>query len=126
MVEKKQSFYVGLKEPIELRKNLLECSKMTVKSLQKYERFKDLRRRKIEHILNLKTIIKEIKRLNNDLISKLPETKINERKVKTTIPKGKKEIEDELGKGEIKKMNELEKLEAELSSIESKLDTISS
>lgn len=125
--EKEKAFYVGVKEPIDLRKNLLECSKIVVKSLQKYERFKDIRKKKIENIINLKGIIKEIKKLNNNLISKLPETKIKaERKEKTTIPKGKKEVEGEISKTEIKKTNELEKLEAELSSIESKLNTLSS
>ncbi len=125
--EKEEVFYVGVKEPIDLRKNLLECSKIVVKSLQKYEKFKDIRKKKIENIINLKGIIKEIKKLNNNLISKLPETKIKaEKKEKTTIPKGKKEVEGEISKTEIKKTNELEKLEAELSSIESKLDILSS
>jgi DNA replicative helicase MCM subunit Mcm2 (Cdc46/Mcm family) len=125
--EKEKAFYVGVKEPIDLRKNLLECSKIVVKSLQKYEKFKDIRKKKIENIINLKGIIKEIKKLNNNLISKLPETKIKaERKERKIVPKGKKEVEGEISKTEIKKTNELEKLEAELSSIESKLDTLSS
>jgi len=125
--EKEKMFYVGIKEPIDLRRNLLEYSKMVVKSLQKYEKFKDLRREKIEHILKLKSAIREIKKLNNDLLLKLPETKIKfERKERKKIPKGKKEIEEELSKKEIIKMNELEKLEAELSSIEAKLNTLSS
>jgi len=127
MAEKEKAFYVGIKEPLDLRKNLLEQSKMVVKSLQKYERFKDIRRKKIENIMNLKNIIKEIKKLNNDLMSKLPETKIKtERKERKIVPKDKKEIEVELSKTDIKKMGELEKLEAELSSIESKLNTLSS
>lgn len=125
--EKVKSFYVGLKDPTDLRRNLLECSKMVVRSLQKYERFRDLRRQKIENTLKLKSIIKEIKKYNNDLMSMLPETKVKEKKKeKTKIPKGKKEIEEEISKAEIKKMSELEKLEAELSSIESKLDTLGS
>ena len=125
--EKEKVFYVEVKEPLDLRKNLLEYSKMVVKSLQKYERFKELRRQKIEYMFTLRGIIKEIKRLNNDLISKLPETKVKEEKRERKVfPKGKKEIEEEISKAEIKKMNELETLEAELSSIEAKLNTLSS
>lgn len=125
--EKEKIFYVEIKEPIELRRNLLEYSKMVVKSLQKYERFKDLRKQKIEYTLNLKRIIKEIKKLKNELVSKLPETTIKvEKKKKKIFPKGKKEIEDEISKREIKKMSELEKLEAELGSIEAKLNTLNS
>ncbi len=125
--EKEKVFYVEVKEPLDLRKNLLEYSKMVVKSLQKYERFKELRRKKIEYTITLRGIIKEIKRLNNDLISKLPETKVKEgKRERKVFPKGKKEIEEEISKAEIKKMNELEKLEAELSSIEAKLNTLSS
>jgi len=124
--EKEKVFYVEVKEPLDLRKNLLEYSKMVVKSLQKYERFKELRRQKIEYMFTLRGIIKEIKRLNNDLISKLPETKVKEEKRERKVfPKGKKEIEEEIIKAEIKKMNELETLEAELSSIEAKLNTLS-
>lgn len=120
--EKEKAFYVGIKDPVDLRRNLLEYSRMVVKSLQKYEKFKDARIRKIENIMSLKNIIKDIKKLNNDLVSKLPETKAKtERRI---IPKGRKE--EEVSREDVIKMDELEKLETELSSIEAKLNTLGS
>ena len=117
-------FYVGIKEPFELRKNLLESSKMIIKSLQKYQKFKDIKLRKSEYLSELKDIIKEIKKLNLLLNSKLPETDI--KLSRTVLPNGKKEPEETMTKADIKKKNELEKLESELSSIESKLDSLNS
>ncbi len=50
-------FYVGIKNPIDVRKNLLESSKYIIKNLQRHERFKAIRGEKIGQIMKLKEIM---------------------------------------------------------------------
>jgi len=117
--KKEESYFVGVSDPIEVRRNILESSKNMIHVLQKYERFKTLREKKIENITRLNQTIKEINTLISKLKAELP--KPPKRK------KAFKEEKEEEVKGKpterkpTKEKSELEKLEEELNKVEEKL-----
>lgn len=122
--EEEEKFYVGISNPTSLRRNLLEGSKNIIGSLQRYEKSKDIRKKKIEKIFELRKLIRSIKKLNSSLNSKLPYfPKVTKKRVKKKIEK--ESIEPELEK-EIEKVksSELKKLEDELKNIESELSKL--
>ena len=46
--EEDQVFFVGIKDPIEIRRSILESSKEMLQYLQRAERFKEVRKEKEE------------------------------------------------------------------------------
>jgi len=134
MPEKNDVFFIGIKEPALSRRLMLECVKDVIKSLQKYEKFRLIRKKEIESLFELKNIINEIDMLNLQLKGALPKTKLR------IVPKKKNVKEEPIKKHEIaehkkklhktehkiiyRKPSELEKLESELNDIESKLDNL--
>ncbi len=122
--EKEKKFYVGLNNPSSIRRNLLEASKDIIKSLQRYEKSKSIRKEKIETIFEVRKIIRDIKKNISLLNSKLPgfpneiKRKVRKEKVKVD-PELKKEIEHA-------KSSELKKLEDELKNIEGELSKLGS
>lgn len=134
--KKDEIFYVGIRDPIEIRRSLLESSKDMVHSLQRFERFKEVRKEKLESLHELKKTMSIVKKLMGQLKHALPEASIRvelgkeKRKVnlKKQTPKKtekktnpKKEIVERVSR---KEMGELEKLESELSAIEGKLSRL--
>lgn len=129
------SYYVAIKEPLETRRHLLESTKKVIMSLQNYHKLLLIRKEKLSHLENLKQSIKELSYLNLKLSQKLPDYNIeimssfkkqSERpsKKKETEKKKKNESTDNKKKEKEKKIHEqseLEKLEASLAAIESKL-----
>ena len=113
---KENIFYVGVKDPIELRKSLLESSRDIIKSLQKHESFKEIREEKTEQIIKLKNVMSDIEKLNKRLKAELPKIEL---RAKEEISKKYKKIKPS------KNISEIEKLEKELDFIESKLNEIS-
>ena len=107
---KENTFHVGIKDPIELRKNLLESSRDIIKSLQKHERFKAIREEKIEQIIKLKNVMGDIEKLNKRFKAELP--KIELRAKKEEISKKYKKTKP------FRNISEVEKLEKELDFIE--------
>lgn len=124
--EKEKKFYVGLKNPVSIRRNLLEASKDIIKSLQRYERQREIRKQKIEAIFKVRKLVKDVKRLTSTLNSKLPympkAIKRKERK-KSEKEKIAPELKKELEKV---KATDLKKLDDELRSIEAELNKLSS
>jgi len=118
--EKKEIFYVGLKDPTEVRRNLLEASREIVIFLRTYENFKRVRIQKIEEIDKLKLLIQEVTRVLNKLRRELPKTRLRE-KSEETIRKGGVRKLPRIPKRKISAAGEIGKLEAELSDIEEKL-----
>jgi len=151
--KKEEVFFVGIKDPIELRRSLLESSKEMVQYLQRNERFKEIRKEKAEEILKLKALIEDMQKLMRKVKSELPKTNIRASakkrvekeehkqaavaKRKRTMAKNKKQEEKAAKKAakakevpaappeKPKKLSDLEKLEAELGEIESQLTKIS-
>ena len=94
-MSEEEDYYVNIREPSDLRRNLLETSRQGVLSWQKYEHFKI--NRKKEELDNLKRTLREINelmaRLKKELPAKksknLPKVAIPERKI-VSIAKAKK------------------------------------
>jgi TolA-binding protein len=145
-VKKEQDvLYVGLSDPIELRRTILEATKDAVEMLQKYEKFRAVREEKVATINQLQEQLREIAKLVAKLKAEMPKVDIRiklhseqemierERKAAKEAEKQKKQKEKKYKttlkipiKGVSKKseLGELEKLEAELTNIEQKLGKI--
>lgn len=125
MTKKEENpLFVGITSGDELRRGLLECSKSILESLKEYENFKGLREEKIKMIYKLRGEIKEVSRFINKLRTNLPKVKevgIKKPEFKKAKAEKPKMIRVEKPKGK----TEIEKLEEELSEIESKLNSLS-
>jgi len=120
-MEETKGFYVGVKEPVSLRRNLLESSKSIVQSLKDYEKLKSIREERHEKILEFKNKIDEMTILLSDLKEHLPRHGLREGVyVKNKTEKTKK---GKTKKVEIK-TNEIEMLENDLAEIESRLGSM--
>jgi len=69
-------FFIRIDNPPLFRRTLLEASKESIDALKNYDRFRDIRARKIELVLKLKNIVKEITMLLDRLKSDLPTTEV--------------------------------------------------
>lgn len=103
-------FYMGIKDPMGLRKALLDCSRGILKSLQNYEDYNSLRDRKVAYILKLKEDVAEINRLSAKLRSILPEEE-----EKKKHPKKSKKKTGEYDIGDLSE--ELSEIEAKMSKL---------
>lgn len=74
--EKKEVFYVGVQDPVEVRRTVLETSKDMVEFLQKHEKLKAVRDEKTEAIRHLREDVRQLKTLINKLRRALPKTKL--------------------------------------------------
>jgi len=111
-------YFVEIKEPVDIRRNILSSSKQIIQILQRYERIKILRVKKIEKMAVLRALNKEI----NLLVAKLKKSfPIAEMRVKLgkeeKKPKKREEKEEFAG-------DDLRKLELELRMIENKIDRL--
>jgi hypothetical protein len=139
--KEEKSYFVSLRNPLELRRHLLESARKSVYSLQSYQKILLLRERKSKELVLLRQSLKELLYLDKKLNEKLPEhdTELlrNPRKVKDdSVPINKsiskkpiKKVESEKKVEQpkpqpIKEKTDLEKLEESLSSIEQKLQNI--
>jgi len=146
--EKKEVFYVSVQDPIELQRSLLESSKEMLQMLARYEKFKEVRKEKHETIFSLKAEIADLQKMVNKLKVLLPEThlRIALKQERARMSKAKekkgKESQKKVQKGKVvlktaavevvakeehlsrTELSELNKLEAELADIESKLGTL--
>lgn len=83
-----KEFYVGIVNPKEVRKNLLESSKIFVQALQRYEKVKEIKEEKQKKIVELKGIIADISFTITELRTHLPDYTI------TSLPKKEKKKEE--------------------------------
>lgn len=111
-----KGFYVGVKEPVSLRRNLLESSKGIVQGLKDYEKLKLIREKRHEKILEFRDKINEILTLLSGLKEYLPKHELKEEVyVKSKTEKTKKvDI----------KTDDIERLEQDLAEIESRLGSM--
>ena len=128
-------FCVRLREPYELRRNILETLRELLELLQRCEKFKQIRHEKVERIRKLVTLMKETNKLMGRLKVKLPQTNLKgivlrETPVKTQKPYDKKNkkgksVEEKTEKVPKREMTEIDRLESELKAIEGKLRNLS-
>ena len=139
MKAKEQSndlFFVEVRDPAEVRRNILETLRQILSVLQRFEKFKGIRDEKLQKIQKLRILVREANRIANELKSRMPQTNLRAAAVKETKhiqrvsrhSHKKKEREAKEAKPEKqpkpKKLTELERLESELSAIEGKLKTL--
>ena len=105
-------YFVQIRDPIDVRKGLLENSKQIIQVLQRYERIKHLRVKKLEKITQLKDIHRAINLLVVKLKKQFPQVDF---RVPIQVDERKKNIPSD----------ELRKLEAELKMIEDKIGMLS-
>lgn len=127
-------FFVQVKEPNEVRRNILETLKEIVEVLQRFEKFKHIRHEKLENIQKLKGLLKDANKMLGNLKLKLPQTNLRATAVRETPRQSKKihhlknkkgkPAEEKSEKAPKRETTELEKLESELSAIESKLKSL--
>ncbi|MAG15975.1 hypothetical protein CMO88_02845 [Candidatus Woesearchaeota archaeon] len=129
MTEKEEPIYVGVENPVEIRRALLESSKSLIKILQENESRRQRREQKHKFVVELKSKIKEINQLIIHLKSELPKIKMSslpkKAKPEPVVPVVKKEIKL-LPKPKPKpiRLSEAQELEKELHDIESKLSRL--
>lgn len=132
MVKKEQEshlFFVRIKDPVEVRRNILETLKEIVEVLQRFEKFRQLRHEKIEKISHLRVLLRQANKMLGELRGRLPQTNLRaavsrEAPAHKAHHKKKKAKASEEKAPEKKELTEVEKLEAELSAIESKLKSL--
>jgi len=128
-----QTFFVEVREPDDVRRNILESLKDIVESLHRFEKFKEIRKEKMYNINKFRGTIKKINRHVSNLKNALPESKLRNIEVKSVLKEGNKPTvhhrkqrhkkrEEEVE--EQKPKTELERLEAELGAIEDKLGSL--
>ena len=128
-------FFVGVRDPIEIRRSLLESSKEILQYMQRSEKFKEVRKEKAVQIGKLRDIMKELNKLVKSLKVGLPKTGLRAKKAKVEAPKkkkaskkkAKKTVLTELPEVKVEKpqeMSEIERLEAELGEIEGRLSKL--
>ena len=141
-------FYIGIREPAEMRRNLLESARESIRFLQRYEKLKAIREEKFQTILQLDAEVKELRSLAGKLRKAFPAAKSHVRlpKYKPVCDVCSKQFSSETGLSKHMKMHQpkeekresiaesveetkpkkrvisdLEKLENELTDIEGKL-----
>ncbi len=132
MTAREEPVYVGIENPTEVRRALLESSKNLIKILQNSERLRENKRRKQELILQLKETMREIAQLIAQLKSQMPRVRVSSLPKKHAAkPIVHNKETDKAAKQAIKQMapptprpvplTESQKLERELQNIEEKL-----
>jgi len=109
-------FYVGVEQPVEVRKDLLLGVKRIITSLKRYEHFRMLREEKMKVIVQLKEIVSEISKANRKLRSTLPKAGLRSVETQRKEPVAKAPRKSTRSKLDI--------LEDELSRIESRLRSL--
>ena len=122
--------YVGIDDPVEIRRSLLESSKNLIKILQENERRKLRREQKHQLVADLKESMNELFQLVTQLKSQMPKVKMSSlpkrEVVKHTpiVPVAKTTEIKLLPKPKQVHLNETQKLEKELRDIEDKLNRL--
>ena len=129
-----ESFFVEVVNYNDIKRDILESMKLAIESLHNYERYKLIKKQRIEVSSKLSSELKEISRLASLLRSKLPTKNV---RVKAEIKPKRTALHEEQKQAHHKKQEkpaeqaahpkqatELEKLESELKAIEEKLQSL--
>jgi len=125
-----ENFYIGIQNPEEIRRYLLESSKEMITTLKRYEEFKKNRMEKAELVAKFNQIMKQINILSNRLKKQFPEAgirvptlNIKEEAKQGKAAEAKAKMPDKVERKK-EALSEIEKLEEELRGIERKLNAI--
>lgn len=129
--QSEELFFVQVRDPNSVRRDILESLKDIVEMLQRFEKFKHARHQKLEKIHKLRGLIKEANKMLGTLKLKMPQTNLRAA-AKESAPKPKKAHHTKHAKKKPKETEEkpkkepteIDKLEAELNAIESKLKSL--
>ncbi|MBS3128170.1 hypothetical protein J4410_03420 [Candidatus Woesearchaeota archaeon] len=130
MVKKKvdpegEMYYIGIKEPMEVRRELLMSSRGIIQTLKRYETFKTLREEKLNSVYELKRVMEEIAVLNRKLKRRLPASKIRMMELLQDKKAEQKETPQIRVQERVKEeKTRLELLESELDKIENRLNEL--
>lgn len=134
-----EEYYVGVSDPVELRRVLLETSKGVLQAMHRYEKYKMYREETISLIKSLSKHLSELSNLMTTLKSILPKNTVRIRKAREQLLARKdgqdlsvqklKQRKADTTKATIvssskKELTDIERLEMELSEIESKLSVL--
>ena len=110
-----EQFFVGINNHVDVRRNILECSREMVQTMQSYEKLSRIRDVKIKRIKQLRTVMREM-----DLLI----TKLQEELPKTDLRAGVQEPARRLKISQSPKINEIDRLEEQLKDIESEINRL--
>ena len=116
-MESEDNLFVGILDPKDVRRNLLESSKSVILCMQHYRKIRDLQIEKEESKKKLKSDIKEIKILLTNLDKLFPKDVY-----KSPIPKKIKKVETVEEPDEVQ--DEVDEIHQQLAMIEQKLSGI--
>ncbi|MBN2422689.1 hypothetical protein JXB41_05650 [Candidatus Woesearchaeota archaeon] len=119
MAQDNDGFFVGVTNPLDVRRNVLESSREMIQTLQSYEKIKKIRESKVRRIQQLRTVIRELDLLFSKLKSSLPKTHLRA-KVAESVSSSKVKSSDST-----KQMTELERLEEQLKEVEQEIARVS-
>ncbi len=124
-------YYVGIVQPLEVRRNILETSKELLLFMQRYEKYKEVRNEKRQAVALLKAQMRDLGGMVSDLKAVLPQTALRaeERFLTKMIPPPplpssvfmEKTLVEKKVPEPVKTMSDIEKLEVELAEIEGRL-----
>jgi hypothetical protein len=111
-----EKFFVGIYDPLDVRRNLLESSKEVVKAMQAFETIEKTREEKLKLFREMNFIMKELDVLVTKLKARLPKSHLRkalDEPVKRKVPRVSSKFS-----------SELEKLEEQLKMIERELSVM--
>jgi hypothetical protein len=118
-MEKEDDYFVGIYEPLDVRRNLLESSKEIIKSLQANENLQRTREMKLRLYREMKRIMEELDLLISKLSKRLPKSGLRK-----ALENDSKKISHRVIQVNNPKFNsELEKLEQQLRNVEKDLSS---
>jgi len=125
MDEVPEVFHVGIKNPDDFRRAVLESSKQVIYSLQRFEKLSAIRSEKIKKIIDIKNNIAELTQIIKVLKKELPKTKLRAAS-HSGIPTRIEPLAIKVsGKPRYtQETNDIDKLEVELQDVEKKLNRL--
>ncbi len=112
-----KDYFVGIYDPLDVRRNLLESSKEIIKSLQSYERLEKIREEKLRLYREMKRLSAELDLLVSKIKQNLPTSGLR----RTLKSKQKSFSSLNVSPGGKKFSSELQKLEEQLREVEKQL-----
>ncbi|MEK6808798.1 MAG: hypothetical protein AABY14_03875 [Nanoarchaeota archaeon] len=121
MSENESNLFVAISETNQIRREVLESSKLVIASLRKFQNINIIRMNKQRETIKLRNDVKELKILITQLKTKLPNVKLkSDIKPETKQKKG----EEDLKKPQKRELPEIDSLQKELDDIEKKLSDL--